>query len=205
MAAVPRHEPRIPGLVTPQFDIEDRVINALMHVLYEKSPREEGHSRRVSQICFAIGEQMGLEHEQKIELAKVGLLHDIGKISIPSEILNKPEPLLPWEWKEIHEHPVNGHRFLSAVVGMAEIADATLAHHERMDGTGYPYGRRGGQIPLMARIVAVADAYDAMISPRPYRHAYSHSQAMQELQRGAGKQFDPRVVQAFCGLVKGIT
>ena len=93
---------------------------------------------------------------------------------------------------------------MSAVVGMAEIADATLAHHERMDGTGYPYGRRGGQIPLMARIVAVADAYDAMISPRPYRHAYSHSQAMQELQRGAGKQFDPRVVQACCGLVTGI-
>lgn len=204
MAAVSRHEPRLPGLVTPTFEIEDRVINALMHVLYEKSPREEGHSRRVSQICFAIGEQLGLEHAEKIKLAKVGLLHDIGKISIPSEILNKAEPLLPREWKEIHEHPVNGHRFLSAVVGMAEIAEATLAHHERMDGTGYPYGRRGEQIPLMARIVAVADAYDAMVSPRPYRYAYSHCQAMQELMRGAGRQFDAKVVQAFCGLVSNI-
>ena len=80
---------------------------------------------------------------------------------------------------------------------MAEIAEATLAHHERMDGTGYPYGRRGQQIPFMARIVAVADAYDAMVSARPYRHAYSHSQALQELQRGAGKQFDAQVVKAF--------
>ena len=205
VAAVTRHEPFILGLQTPQFELEDRVINALMHVLYQKSPREEGHSRRVSKICFAIGEQMGLEHEQKIELAKVGLLHDLGKISIPSDILNKARPLLPWEWKEIHAHPVNGHRFLSAVVGMAEIAEATLAHHERMDGSGYPYGLRGGQIPLMARIVAVADAYDAMVSARPYRQAYSHEQAMQELMRGAGKQFDARVVEAFCGLLcKGI-
>jgi len=201
VAAVTRHEPRLPGLVTPEFVVEDRVINALMQVLYEKSPREEGHSRRVSQLCYAIGEQLGLEHEQRLELAKVGLLHDIGKISIPSEILNKPEPLLPWEWKEIHSHPVNGHRFLSAVVGMAEIAEATLAHHERMDGSGYPFGRSGNQIPFMARIVAVADAYDAMVSSRPYRHAYSHSQALQELLRGAGKQFDAQVVRAFCRLL----
>ncbi|MDI9458167.1 MAG: HD-GYP domain-containing protein [Bacillota bacterium] len=200
MAAVSRHEPKLPGLVIPEFELEDRVITALMHVLYEKSPREEGHSRRVSQLCFAIGAELGMEHDDRIELAKVGLLHDIGKISIPSEILNKSQPLLPWEWKEIHGHPINGHRFLSAVVGMAEIAEATLAHHERMDGTGYPYGRRGQQIPFMARIVAVADAYDAMVSARPYRHAYSHSQALQELQRGAGKQFDAQVVKAFTGL-----
>lgn len=201
MAAVSRSEVILPGLETPKFEIEDSVINALMHVLYEKSPREEGHSRRVSQICFAIGEQLGLDHDHKIQLAKVGLLHDIGKISILSEILNKPEPLLPWEWREIHSHPVNSHRFLSAVVGMAEIAEATLAHHERLDGSGYPFGRRGNQIPFMARVVAVADAYDAMVSPRPYRHAFSHNQALQELLRGAGRQFDADVVHALVGLV----
>lgn len=87
------------------------------------------------------------------------------------------------------------------MVGMAEIAEATLAHHERMDGSGYPFGRSGNQIPFMARIVAVADAYDAMVSSRPYRHAYSHSQALQELLRGAGKQFDAQVVRAFCRLL----
>lgn len=158
----------------------------------------------MSKICFAIGEQMGLEHEQKIELAKVGLLHDLGKISIPSDILNKAQPLLPWEWKEIHAHPVNGHRFLSAVVGMAEIAEATLAHHERMDGSGYPYGLRGTDSPH-GQDCGGGRRLRCHGQCPPYRQAYSHEQAMQELMRGAGKQFDARVVEAFCGLLcKGI-
>ncbi|NMB02759.1 MAG: HD-GYP domain-containing protein [Firmicutes bacterium] len=168
-----------------------------MNVLYEKSSREEGHSRRVSQLCIAIGTELGFSQGQNVELGKIGLLHDIGKISIPSAILNKSTPLLPCEWQEIHQHPVYGHRFLSAVVGMAEVAEVTLAHHERMDGSGYPYGLRGQQIPLMARIVAVADAYDAMVSARPYRYAINHNQAVQELRRGAGSQFDPQIVSVF--------
>lgn len=190
------------ALGAPQIDIEDQTVRILMDVLYEKSSREEQHSRRVSQLCFALGEILGLSLDQRIELAKVGLLHDLGKIAIPSDILNKPEPLLPEEWQEIQQHPVNGHRFLSTVYGMGEAAETVLAHHERFDGGGYPYGLRGQQIPLSARIVAVADAYDAMISARPYRLAFTHDDAMQELARCSKSQFDPQIVDAFFELMK---
>ena len=164
---------------------------------------EEQHSRRVSDYCFAIGTQLGLSLEHRIQLGKIGLLHDIGKISIPNTILDKPGSLLPMEWEEIHQHPVNGHRFLSAVVGMEEVAETVLAHHERYDGDGYPNGLRGQQIPLNARIVAVADAYDAMVSARPYRNCLSHEEAIAELKRGRRTQFDPVIVEAFIELMEG--
>lgn len=205
MEAVANSSILLPSLLTPEFELEDSAVRGLMNVLYEKSSREEGHSRRVSQLCIAIGTELGFSKEQNVELGKIGLLHDIGKISIPSDILNKTTPLLPWEWQEIHQHPVNGHRFLSAVVGMGDLAEVTLAHHERMDGSGYPNGLRGQQIPLMARIVAVADAYDAMVSIRPYRHAFTHSEAIKELKRGSGSQFSPQVVQAFLDLLSRAT
>jgi HD-GYP domain-containing protein (c-di-GMP phosphodiesterase class II) len=192
-----------PSLVTPEFTIEDKTIRTLMGVLYEKSSREEQHSRRVSGYCFALGTQLGLSLEHRIQLGKIGLLHDIGKISIPNTILDKPGRLLPMEWEEIHQHPVNGHRFLSAVVGMDDVAETVLAHHERYNGEGYPNGLRGNQIPLNARIVAVADAYDAMVSARPYRHRLTHEEAIEELKRGIRTQFDPTIVQAFCELMEG--
>ena len=193
-----------PSLTAPEFEIEDMTIRTLMGVLYEKSSREEQHSRRVSGYCFALGTQLGLSLEHRIQLGKIGLLHDIGKISIPNTILDKPGRLLPTEWQEIHQHPVNGYRFLSAVVGMDGVAETVLAHHERYDGEGYPNGLRGQHIPLNARIVAVADAYDAMVSARPYRDGLTHEEAMEELRRGTKKQFDPEIVQAFCDLMDGV-
>ncbi|MDI9484133.1 MAG: HD-GYP domain-containing protein [Bacillota bacterium] len=192
-----------PSLAAPPFEIEDKTIRALMAVLYDKSSREEQHSRRVSDYCFAIGTQLGLSLEHRIQLGKTGLLHDIGKISIPNSILDKPGSLLPAEWEEIHQHPINGHRFLSAVVGMEEVAETVLAHHERYDGEGYPQGLRGQQIPLNARIVAVADAYDAMVSARPYRNCLTHEEAVAELKRGTRTQFDPEIVRAFLELIDG--
>ncbi len=185
----------------PDLEIQDNTIRALMGVLYEKSSREEQHSRRVSGYCFAIATQLGLAVEQRIQLGRIGLLHDIGKISIANTILDKPGRLSPTEWEEIHQHPVNGHRFLSAVVGMDDVAETVLYHHERFDGDGYPNGLRGLQIPLNARIVAVADAYDAMVSARPYRNSLTHGQAMAELSRGAKTQFDPEIVEAFSELM----
>jgi HD-GYP domain-containing protein (c-di-GMP phosphodiesterase class II) len=175
-----------------------------MGILYEKSSREEQHSRRVSDYCFALGTQLELDLEHRIQLGKIGLLHDIGKISTPKAILDKPGKLIPLEWEEIQAHPVNGHRFLSAVVGMDEVAEAVLSHHERYDGDGYPNRLRGQQIPLNARIVAVADAYDAMVSVRPYRDRLTPDEAVEELKRGARAQFDPDVVQAFLGLAEEI-
>ncbi|MCK9526400.1 MAG: HD-GYP domain-containing protein [Limnochordia bacterium] len=193
-----------PSLVTPAFEIEDTTIRTLMGILYEKSSREEQHSRRVSDYCFALGTQLELDLEHRIQLGKIGLLHDIGKISTPKAILDKPGKLIPLEWEEIQAHPVNGHRFLSAVVGMDEVAEAVLSHHERYDGDGYPNRLRGQQIPLNARIVAVADAYDAMVSVRPYRDRLTPDEAVEELKRGARAQFDPDVVQAFLGLAEEI-
>lgn len=182
--------------------IEDKTIQTLMGVLYEKSTREEEHSQRVSYICFAIGEKLGFSYEQKIELAKIGLLHDIGKIAVLTEILSKPESLSSDEWQEIHQHPEMGYQFLSLVVGMNNVAETVWAHHERWDGSGYPRGLRGREIPLEARIVAVADAYDAMISTRPYRKALSSEKAQEELRSGAKKQFDPEIVNAFLQLIE---
>ncbi len=193
-----------PSLEAPTLEIEDKTIRTLMSILYEKSSREEQHSRRVSDYCYALGRQLGLSVDDSVRLAKIGLLHDIGKISIPNAILDKPGRLLPLEWEEIQEHPVNGHRFLSAVVGMEEVAETVLCHHERLDGEGYPHGIRGQQIPLNARIVAVADAYDAMVSARPYRHRLTPEQALEELRRGAGTQFDPDIVQAFLELLEAL-
>ena len=193
-----------PSLVTPAFEIEDTTIRTLMGILYEKSSWEEQHSRRVSDYCFALGTQLELDLEHRIQLGKIGLLHDIGKISTPKAILDKPGKLIPLEWEEIQAHPVNGHRFLSAVVGMDEVAEAVLSHHERYDGDGYPNRLRGQQIPLNARIVAVADAYDAMVSVRPYRDRLTPDEAVEELKRGARAQFDPDVVQAFLGLAEEI-
>ena len=191
-----------PRLAAPEFEIEDTTIRTLMGVLYEKSSREEQHSRRVSGYCFALGTQLGLSLEHRIQLGKIGLLHDIGKISIPNAILDKQGPLLPMEWEEIHQHPINGHRFLSAVVGMDEVAETVLAHHEHFDGQGYPNGLRGQQIPFNARIVAVADAYDAMVSARPYRSRLTHKEALEELKQGARRQFDPDIVAAFFELLE---
>lgn len=188
------------NLLAAKLEMEDKAVKALMKVLYEKSFREEQHSRRVSWYCMALGIQLGLDINDNIRLGKIGLLHDVGKISIPNAILDKSGPLVATEWEEIHQHPKNGHRFLSVVVGMGEVAETVLAHHEHFDGNGYPNGLRGQQIPLDARIVAVADAYDAMVSERPYRNPLSREEAVEELERGKGTQFDPEVVHAFACL-----
>lgn len=173
-----------------------------MGLLYEKSSGEEQHSQRVSQLCFNLAGQFGFEPKARVRLGKIGLLHDIGKLAIPLEILNKPGSLSEEEWQEIKKHPQNGYRFLSAVRTMSGIAEAVAAHHERWDGTGYPLGLKGEKIPLEARIVSVVDAYDAMVSTRPYRAALTHEEACNELIRGSNGQFDPVVVETFLTMLQ---
>jgi HD-GYP domain-containing protein (c-di-GMP phosphodiesterase class II) len=131
------------------------------------------------------------------ELKTVGLLHDIGKIAIDEKILNKPDKLTNDEWNDIKRHPEIGYRILSSVNDMAELAEFVLAHHERWDGKGYPKGLKGEEIPLQARIITVADTYDAMTSERAYRGAMDEEFAIAEIRRNAGTQFDPEVVRAF--------
>lgn len=174
-----------------------KAINTIIIALHEKNKREEEHSHRVSILCKDMGEALGLpEHEVK-ELKTVGLLHDIGKVAIEENILNKPGKLTDEEWQEIKRHPEIGYRILNTVDDMAEMAEYVLAHHERWDGKGYPKGLKGKEIPLQSRIIAIADSYDAMTSERSYRSALSEEVAIGELKLNAGTQFDPELIDVF--------
>ena len=133
-------------------------------------------------------------------LRLAGELHDIGKVAIPDAILSKAGPLDPDEWAIVHQHTLIGERILAAAPALSQVAKLVRSSHERYDGTGYPEGMRGDEIPLGARIVAVCDAFDAMIGPRPYRLGMSEEGALAELRRCAGTQFDPEIVDVFCAV-----
>ncbi|WP_243110028.1 HD-GYP domain-containing protein [Clostridium sp. E02] len=174
-----------------------KAIYTIMTTLHEKNPREEEHSLRVSNLCEKMGTALGFPEDEIKELKTVGLLHDIGKVAIEEGILNKNGKLDKNEWIEIKKHPEIGYRILSTVNDLSEMADYVLAHHEHWDGSGYPKGLKGTQIPVQSRIIAIADAYDAMISERSYRHALPKEQAVCELERGAGTQFCKEWVKIF--------
>jgi diguanylate cyclase (GGDEF)-like protein/PAS domain S-box-containing protein len=181
--------------------IRGETIDALMAALFEKNQREEEHSQRVSDLCQLVGKTLGLSDWKVKELGLIGLFHDIGKIAVDESTLNKPTTLTEDEWKELRRHPEVGYRLLSAVQDMSDIALYVLAHHERWDGRGYPKGLRAEEIPLESRIVGVADAYDAMISYRPYRKSLSRQEAIAELRRHAGTQLDPTIVEIFIAAI----
>ena len=172
-------------------------ISTIINTLHEKNPREEQHSQRVSEICQNIGNALGFSEMKVGKLKLVGLLHDIGKIAIEEGILNKPGKLTEQEWNEIKRHPDIGYRILSSSHEMLDLADSILAHHERWDGTGYPKGLKGEAIPRTARIIALADCYDAMTSERPYRKPLSKDVVLAEIRKNAGIQFDPEIAKIF--------
>lgn len=172
-------------------------IDIIITTLHEKNLREKMHSERVGLLGAAIAEEMGFSPETIKEIKLVGLLHDIGKIGIDENILNKEGKLTDEEYDEIKKHPEIGYRILSTSNQMSDIAQYVLSHHERWDGLGYPSGLKGIEAPLIARIIAVADAFDAMTSQRTYRDSLTEEEAAQELLRCAGTQFDPSIVQVF--------
>jgi putative nucleotidyltransferase with HDIG domain len=155
-----------------------------------------GHSRRVSDYASVIAEAMGLKDQ--LEVVRIGaLLHDVGKLGIPDEILQKPGPLTAEEFDCIKQHPAIGKRILDRIEAFERYVPVVELHHENHDGSGYPWGLKGERIPVSARIVHVADAYDAMVTNRPYRKGMSHQRALEILAQNAGSQFDPGVVNAF--------
>lgn len=172
-------------------------INTIITTLHEKNKREEAHSYRVSNLCEIMGRAISLEDDEVNELKTVGLLHDIGKIAIEENILNKKGKLTDEEWEEIKRHPEIGYRILSTVNEMSDMARYVLAHHERWDGKGYPKGLAGEDIPLQSRIITIADSYDAMVSERSYRGPLPKEIAIGELRKGKGTQFDSKLVNVF--------
>lgn len=183
--------------------MRSKTIEAIIKALYEKSAREEKHSLRVSMICQDLGILCGFKDEKLKELESVGLLHDIGKIAINENILEKPGKLNSEEWEEVKKHPEIGYRILSTVNEMAQIAEYVLYHHERYDGSGYPKGLVGEEIPLVSRIISIADAYDAMAMDRPYRAALSNEEIVREFVDNAGTQFDPYLARVFVENILG--
>lgn len=183
--------------------VRSNMINTIVKTLHEKNPREEKHSKRVSELCQAIGKASGLSENEVSKLKVGGLLHDIGKIAIEEGILNKPGKLSEQEWGEIKRHPEIGYRILSSSHEMLELTEGVLAHHEKWDGSGYPKGLKGEAIPKVARIIAVADSYDAMTSERSYRKALSEDVVVEEIRRHAGTHFDPEIVKVFIEKVLG--
>nr|WP_281350144.1 diguanylate cyclase [Alkalibaculum sporogenes] len=174
-----------------------KTLDIILNTLYEKNNIEESHLKSVSQLCVELGGALKLTNEQISELKSIGLMHDIGKIAIDEKILTETKSLSESDWIEIRRHSEIGYRILSSINEYAVLAGYVLAHHERWDGTGYPKGLKGEEIPWQSRIVAVADAYDAMVSKRHYKEALSKKDAMEEIKRNAGTQFDPEIAKVF--------
>lgn len=177
------------------------VIKSLIAVLEAKDPYTKGHSERVAELALAIGKSFNLKPEKLNILKFAGVLHDIGKIGIPHKILRKPTRLTLYEYEQIKAHPESGALILQELKFFDSIIPIVFHHHERYDGKGYVDGLQSREIPFLARILAVADAYDAMTSPRPYRAAMTKEEACQELLVNSGTQFDPQIVNRLLELV----
>jgi len=173
------------------------VLRSLINAMDAKDSYTCGHSDRVALIARRIGEEIGLTREECNTLYVSGLLHDIGKIGVADAVLLKPGNLTPEEYAHIQQHPERGHTILKHLDQLAQVLPGVLHHHERYDGRGYPRGLQGAAIPLAARILAVADSYDAMSSCRPYRKAMPEAKVEAILKEGAGAQWDPQVIEAF--------
>jgi putative nucleotidyltransferase with HDIG domain len=172
-------------------------LNALARTVDAKSPWTAGHSERVMQLSLQIAKTMGFSADQVTDMHRAALLHDIGKIAIPASILDKKEPLTDEEFAQIRTHPSIGARILDPLAAFQRLIPVVEQHHERFDGKGYPKGLAGEEIHPAARIMAVADSFDAMVSDRPYRKGMPLTKVRSIIQQESGRQFDPKVVSAF--------
>ena len=182
----------------------DITLEALGGALDLKDAETEGHSKRVTAYTIAIARAMGLAREQINIIARGAFLHDIGKMAVPDAILRKPGPLTADEIAIMREHCYHGYQMLRRIPFLQEAAEIVYSHQERWDGTGYPRGLKGEEIPLGARMFSVADTLDAIRSDRPYRAAQSPSAAREEIERWSGRQFDPEVVRTFLSMPENI-
>jgi len=179
----------------------DRTIEGWAFALDLKDEETAGHSKRVTDMAVRLARHLGMGQEELVHLQRGALLHDIGKMGIPDSILLKGEELTEEEYELMKRHPVYAYELLSPIEFLRPALDIPYCHHERWDGGGYPRGLGGEEIPLAARVFAVVDVFDALTSDRPYRPAWPRERALSYLQAQSGHHFDPRVVEAFFGVV----
>lgn len=179
----------------------DATLKVLMAALDTKDAASHGHSERVSRLTVAVARELKVPKERLVDIERGALLHDVGKIGVPDEVLQKDAPLSEGEWEAMRKHPLLAGLMVSKVGFLEGATPILLYHHERFDGSGYPFGLKGEAIPLEARIFAAVDAYDAMTSDRPYRKAMPPEEALRDIQRNAGTQFDPRIAEAFTRVI----
>ena len=188
-------------------DLEDMYIStvrSLAAAIDAKDPYTRGHSERVNRFCMVIAKELGLDEKMQKNVQLCALLHDVGKIGVPISVLRKKEKLTDEDWAYIRRHPVLGAEIISPIRQLAELAPSIRHHHERYDGGGYPDNLKGEQIPLIGRMLAVADTFDALTSERPYRNGLSDKAALEEIEACKGTQLDPMCVEAFlAGYQKG--
>lgn len=180
--------------------MRQKTIRAILETINKNNPLEKLHSENVSRNSVLIGKVCGLSQEKLKAIETAGIMHDIGKIAVDSTLLNKQTELTESEYIEIKRHSEIGYQILKSVDLYTSLAEIILHHHERWDGNGYPYGLAGEDIPLLSRILALTDAYEAIRSDRPYRTGRSHREALIEIQKHSGTQFDPKLVEILIEL-----
>jgi len=179
------------------LSFRSKTVEALLTALSEHDRYAEEHSRRMQRLCFFLGDKVGLSQKQKVDLALLAQVHDVGKVGISDRIILKEGPLTAEEWRIMRLHPEKGCRIAMATPELADIAHLILKHHEKWDGTGYPFNLKGEEIPIECRILSIVDAFDAMTSDRPYRKSMPPEEALEEIRRCAGTHFDPEMAEIF--------
>ena len=181
----------------------DTTLEGWSKALDLRDKETEGHTQRVTEMAEKLAHFMGVRGLELVHIRRGALLHDIGKMGVPDNILLKPGTLTDEEWEIMRMHPVHAYEMLSHIAYLRPALDIPYCHHEKWDGTGYPRGLKGGEIPLAARLFAVVDVYDALCSDRPYRKAWSEEKVREYIREQAGRHFDPKVVEAFLRMAEG--
>lgn len=183
-------------------DAYERTIEGWVRALDLRDRETEGHTQRVTEITIKVAQQLGFSEEELSHIKRGALLHDMGKIAIPDDILQKPGPLSEVEWERMRQHPMYAYEMLSPIAYLNPALDIPFYHHERWNGSGYPHGLKGEQIPLSARLFAIVDVWDALRSDRPYRKAIAREQVIDYLRESANVLFDPKLVDLFLKFVE---